>query len=323
LYRVEEQLKLKGKSIRDYVDFYAGTSTGSIIALALATTKLSIKEINNFYYDRGNIEQIFSDNRGLFEIDGLNAPKYEGLRKKNTLKARLGEAKISDVPQGKHVLAVTYSVEKCCPKVIKSTDENCFNLLSYEVADASSAAPTFFPTTEVQTEWLIDGGVIANNPTMCAIAEARRIWKDQPLEEMRILSIGTGYRTRKVNGLASQKWGAAQWFIKGDIVSVLQDERIVAYQAMVISGSGKYIRVNIEMRKSQWLPNPPDDAMDDISQANLQKLKEMGNFWFEKYGKAVIELLMNEYKGLSLDRIDLATGEPIQVPNRSNFSNAT
>jgi len=39
-------------SIRDCVDFYAGTSTGSIIALALATTDMTMGEINDLYdYD--------------------------------------------------------------------------------------------------------------------------------------------------------------------------------------------------------------------------------------------------------------------------------
>jgi len=33
--------------------------------------------------------------------------------------------------------------------------------------------------------------------------------------------------------------------------------------------------VNAEM-KQQGLANPPDDAMDDISQSNIRKLKKMG-----------------------------------------------
>ena len=44
LTRVEKQIQSidPNTNLRDCVDFYAGTSTGSIIALALATTHLSI-----------------------------------------------------------------------------------------------------------------------------------------------------------------------------------------------------------------------------------------------------------------------------------------
>ena len=50
LKRVEEKLEADhNKSLRDCVDFYAGTSTGSIIALALATTDLSTSKIDELY----------------------------------------------------------------------------------------------------------------------------------------------------------------------------------------------------------------------------------------------------------------------------------
>ena len=77
LAKVEEKLiKNYGKSIRDYVDFYAGTSTGSIIALALANTDMTMAQINELY-NVENAQKIFFENRGFFEIDVVNAPRYE------------------------------------------------------------------------------------------------------------------------------------------------------------------------------------------------------------------------------------------------------
>lgn len=305
------------KSIRDCVDFYAGTSTGSLIALALATTSLSLQDINQLYnFEKAQV--IFSDNKGWFEVDGVNAPKYEAKGKTNILKEEFKDSKIGDIPEGKHVLAVTYGIEKRMPMVIKSTKNSHRNLFSYQVADASSAAPTYFPTKELEMPpndseyWLIDGGVVANNPTMCAIAEAKRIWKSLSMEQMRVLSIGTGYRTRKINGPESQKWGALQWFTKGNIIDLLSDERIVAYQAITITKPGNYIRVNAEMKVQPGLAEPPDDAMDDVSKTNIKRLKELGKFWFLKYGDAVINLLIGTYNGASLDRIAPESGNPIQ-----------
>lgn len=318
LTRVEDKLQSDhNRSLRDCVDFYAGTSTGSIIALALATTGLSVGDINGLY-NHANAGRIFSETRGLFEIDGVSAPRYEAKGKTQVLKSYLGTAKLGDVPDGKHVLAVTYGIERRDPEVIKSTKRIHRKLLSYRVADASSAAPTYFPTREVEVGgrgeelWLIDGGVTANNPTLCAIAEARKAWPDQSLDDIRILSVGTGSRTRKINGPESRKWGAIQWFTEGHILDVLTDERVVAYQAMTISRPGSYIRVNAEMKQQPGLKAGPDDAMDDISRKNIKQLRQMGDFWFDRYGEAVVALLVDQYQGPSLDRIDAATGLPIQ-----------
>lgn len=314
---VEEQLKAKyDKSIRDCVDFYAGTSTGSIIALALATTDMKMADINTLY-DVKNGEKIFTENKGLFEIDGVNAPKYEAADKTAVLKKNLKNATIGDVPPNKHVLAVTYGIERRKPVVVKSTKAKYLDVLSYQVADASSAAPTYFPTKELELPpdqdefWLVDGGVIANNPTMCAIAEARHAWIDHSLSDLRVLSVGTGFMTRKINGPASRKWGGLQWMTKGKILDILSDERIVAYQCMTILDQGNYIRVNAKLMQQPGLAKAPDDAMDDVSKTNISRLRDVGNFWFEQYGEAAVELLNNSYNGPSLDRINPVTGQPI------------
>jgi predicted acylesterase/phospholipase RssA len=318
LFRIEEKLRPEhDKSIRDCVDFYAGTSTGSIIALALATTDLTMKEINDLY-NYETAQQIFAKNKGWFEVDGVNAPKYEGNGKTVALKNAFGTSTIGNVPNNKHVLAVTYALEKRKPVVIKSTKNEYRNLFSYQVADASSAAPTFFPTSELEDLWLIDGAVVANNPTMCAIAEAKQVWSGISLSDLRVLSIGTGFLTRKINGFESQNWGGLQWITKGKIIELLSDERIVSYQCMTLMDQGSYIRVNAKLKPQPGLSDDqvPDDAMDDISRANIKKLKLLGDFWFSQYGNAVIELLIGTYQGESLDRIDPKTGRPIKTRNK-------
>ena len=313
---VEETLKAKhGRSLRDCVDFYAGTSTGSFIALALATTDLEMAEISALY-NHESARRIFKDNRGWFEIDGFNAPKYEAGGKSRFLKEKFANATIGDVPEGRHVLAMTYSVEKRQPVVIKSSNPTHRKVASWVAADASSAAPTYFPTVETklnagkETHWLIDGGVTANNPTMSAIAEAVRAWPEEPLQNFRVLSIGTGYCTRKINGPESQKWGALEWFLKGKILDVLADERVVGYQAHTLISDGNYIRVNAQLKEQPGLPDPPDDAIDDFSRANLRKLKALGEFWFERYGDVAVDFLQGRYSGPSLGEIDEKAGTP-------------
>ena len=320
LRKVEEQLQRNHqKSLRDCVDLYAGTSTGAVIALALATTSLSVENINNLY-NASNAKEIFKPNRGWFELDGVNAPKYEGQGKQQVLKRNMGDAQLGDARhQGCHVLAVTFGVEYHRPKIYKSSNEQHHSLLSYQVADASSAAPTYFPSVAMhdpesgQPRWLVDGGVVANNPAMCAIAESRRLWPETPLEQVRLISVGTGKRTRKINGPATEGWGALQWMRQGHIIDVLSDEQLVAYQALTIMPPGQYLRINAQMREQPGLPLPPDDAMDDISQTNIDKLKRLGDFWFERYGQAVVAMMLDTYQGSSLDAIDPKTGAPGQA----------
>ena len=315
LHRVETVLhKDYDLSIRDCVDFYAGTSTGSIIALGLATTTLSVADINRLY-NVTNARKIFAENRGLFEWDGINAPRYEASGKASVLANNFGDSRLADTIEDAHVLAVTYDIEHRMPTVLKSTKPEHASLLSCDIADASSAAPTFFPTAALamppdsDERWLIDGGVIANNPAMCAIAETRRQWPQTTVEDIRVLSVGTGYRTRKINGPESRDWGAMQWVTRGKLIEVLSDERVVDYQARTLLSDGNYIRVNAELRQQLGLRDAPDDAMDDISKTNIRKLKRFGDFLFEKYGDAAISMLLNEYDGPTLRHVDPHTGQ--------------
>lgn len=317
LHKVESKLKARhGVALRDCVDYFAGTSTGAIIALALATTDMPVERINRLYNHRSGRE-VFQRNRGFFEIDGINAPKYEGAGKTRFLRRWFQDATLASAAEkARHVLIVTFAVERHQPLVLKSHHPDHAALKSSAVADATSAAPTYFPSRPVNLgpaasqSWLIDGGVVANNPTLCAIAEAQHLWPDLAKKDLRVLSIGTGKRTRKINGPATTQWGAFQWIRQGQIIDVLSDEQLVAYQAKSLVTEGNYIRVNASMCAQPGLKSPPDDAMDDYSKDNIALLKQMGDFWFKQYGEATIALLLNHYQGRSLDAIDPATGEP-------------
>jgi predicted acylesterase/phospholipase RssA len=91
----------------------------------------------------------------------------------------------------------------------------------WQVAMATSAAPTYFPAYSLPGEHvrLIDGGVWANNPALVGVAEAVSMF-EQPLDTIRVLSLGTtapsGTRRRELdNG------GFFQWLRSPNVVSVL------------------------------------------------------------------------------------------------------
>jgi predicted acylesterase/phospholipase RssA len=315
LSQVEKELQRHGKNLRDEVDFFAGTSAGGTIALALATTNKSVAEINELHGE-ATANTLFSKSSFWPFIPGIFRPKYKRSGKLEVLQQILGSALLGDVPDEKEALIVSYGVHSRAPVVIKSTEPKHRNLVCTQIVDATSAAPSFFPTADMringENAWLIDGGVIANNPAMCAIAEARRCFNTL-IDDMRVLSIGTGHRTEPVNGKASQKWGAIQWAVKGQIMDILSDERIVAYQAQTITKSGSYIRVDSELLPQPGMSNPPEQSMDCVTSDNIQRIRDMGRIWFDRYGEQVVQLILNQYDGPSLGRIDHQTGQPISI----------
>jgi patatin-like phospholipase/acyl hydrolase len=82
------------------------------------------------------------------------------------------------------------------------------NLFTWQVAAATSAAPTYFPAFRIPNVGLfVDGGVWANNPAIVGLTEAMTLTKSS--RDIHLLSIGTGeksFRTdRPRHGLISWK----------------------------------------------------------------------------------------------------------------------
>jgi hypothetical protein len=74
----------------------------------------------------------------------------------------------------------------------------------------TSAAPTYFPSYN----GFIDGGVVANNPSMAAVAQAldarNPATERATLQEITLLSVGTGTSLQYIKE-KEVDWGDAQW----------------------------------------------------------------------------------------------------------------
>ena len=193
-----------------HVDFFAGTSTGAILACGLAYG-ISPKEIVEIFKTKG--KDIFKVNRNILEILQLR-PKYQIKSLKKALEdVFTPELTLSKLP--KKVLCVSFDLynpyyNNWTPALLDNFDSKASDQVS--VVDAilrSTAAPTYFPSYQ----GYIDGGTIANNPTMMALTRALDIQgANQNLNNISLLSLGTGIASSYISG--DEDWGTIEWMIK-------------------------------------------------------------------------------------------------------------
>ena len=133
------------------------------------------------------------------------------------------------------------------------------------VARATSAAPTYFEALEAGEKALIDGGVFATNPAMCALAEVLNREDVRPRDVV-LLSLGTGERTERHSFDEIKDWGLAKW--ARPILDVVFDgvSDAVNYQLERVLSADRYWRLQVELTLAS-------DDLDDASADNLAKLR--------------------------------------------------
>ena len=173
LKHIEEEF---GHPIADYFDMICGTSTGGLIALALSL-KVPAKDIADFYYTEGPL--IFnyrSPNgwRAKFRHIFFRG-KYSDKNLRRAAEKILGHNTMNN---SQSLLCIpSFNLTKGSPRVFKYPHKEgsfCMDkdIKMVDVALATSAAPTYFPIAQVNQELYVDGGVWANNPTLCGLLEA-------------------------------------------------------------------------------------------------------------------------------------------------------
>ena len=104
---------------------------------------------------------------------------------------------------------------------------------------------------------LVDGGVFANNPAMCALAEVMRF---QPTADIALLSLGTGQRTRKRTFDDVDHWGLLAW--ARPILDAVFDG---------VSDAVHYQLRHPGARTATGAPGRAQDANDDLDDASEEQ----------------------------------------------------
>lgn len=287
------------RPLREQFKLIAGTSTGSILACAVGLG-FEPQRIIDLYRTRGR--EIFPETPerlwsrlGRVFTQGPSAPKYDGAGLRREIQAAFGAGtRLGDLPV--RTMITAYDTLNRNAKVFKSWHDEDKGLRVHELVVASCSAPTYFPA-QVMTIGsaelpLIDGGVFANNPTACALAEAIRINIDEadealrvPLSKFIVASFGTGEATRPIPIRAAREWGAMEWAIPA--ISVLFDgaNDAVDYIAAQMVARGNYFRIQTPLDHAY-------DDMDDASESNMNALVAVAEEYLEnKGGDGALDLL--------------------------------
>ena len=303
---IEEQIqKLDHPEAKlgDYFDLIAGSSTGGLLASILLfpgnenRARFSVQEALDLYAKNG--ETIFNVSfwEHTLNLFGLFNEKIS----KRNLEKRLDEVfgKLQLKEFIKPCLITSYDI---CARKAKffSSHEAQLSLENFYVKDvcrATSAAPTYFEPARIKSLYgqeftLIDGGVFANNPALCAYAEARKIKFSEILNDaskpdfpsindMIIVSVGTGevikpYSFAKFENAGKIKWIAPLIDILLSANAETVDYNLLKmYESLGPRNRQNYLRLVPQLGKASA-------DMDNVSAKNIYELIQTGLAFVDK-----------------------------------------
>jgi hypothetical protein len=265
-----------GRRVADLFDLIAGTSTGGILACALARPgALPAGELVGLYKTRGR--DIFHRSllKRLFALEGWVDERYEDDGLESALAEYLEDVRLSEVTVPIFVSA--YDIKDRFAFFFRSERarrDPTYDFALFDVARATSAAPTYFEPHEVtdvagaRTYPLVDGGIYATNPAMCA-------YVDHPGQIDLLVSLGTGSQTRAYEFHKARWWGQLGW--ARPVIDMVFDgvSDTIDFQLGRLLPEGGYVRLQTELAIA-------DDDMDDASEDNLQRLEDEARSLIER-----------------------------------------
>lgn len=313
LAEIEKCCEIK---VNDYFDLYAGTSTGSIIAMGLAAG-YTANEILDLYKSIGN--QIFPHKAGYISniwksLKQFFVPIYDNKVLKEELHKFFKRKTVEDVmKRNKYIIVPTLCLSNSQPRIFKTdykTEYNQHN--AYELADivlASCSAPTYFPIAKIKHptddyyEYFVDGGMFANNPSVCAITEAiGNIGVNK--DDIKLISIASPSEEViiKDNFIPTIR-GILRW--NSDLVSMalVGTSQKDAYIAKFLLNEDKYVRIipNISI-------NTPK-GMDKCSKKIINELEREGRQYVVNHKQEIEEFFnVSNFEAIKKNREEVTNG---------------
>lgn len=261
------------KPLAECFDLIVGTSTGGLIALAMTKPDPMMgKDLIEMYRAHG--ETIFQ--KDLFSaVRPLWSAKYKPDGLEDVLRNTFGDTFLSD--HKTPTLITAYDPQINSPFFFRSYRARAnaeYDFRTTAVARATSAAPLFFPPAEITNIQgaqysLLDGGLFANNPTVCGIVESLSSF-GTILPELYVVSLGTGGKAAKYDTKIMDTAGVFT-LIRPLLDALFQGSAAtVDYQTNMLLSSTQYVRLTPPA--GNYYP-----AMDDASASAFKSLINIAN----------------------------------------------
>lgn len=271
-----------GRSTADHFDLIVGTSTGGIIALAVALG-MPAKTIRDFYQQHGPVifprtsvlQTVWSRTKQLF------GPKRSREKLRSALEQVFGERRLGEsrcrlvLPAYDAIGGRIYLLKTAHHERFKFE----FRALAVDCALATAAAPTYFQASsfpEHPSSSFIDGGVWANCPALVGVTEAMAFLRVEDPTTIDTLSIGTTAPSFSVSASKRKRGGALIWNV--GILELMMQAQMEASlaQANLLSG-GNLHRIDVQVESGRFSLDDPRGIGDLIAlgSAEAQKRKHL------------------------------------------------
>ncbi len=192
-----------GRPIRECFDLIVGTSVGALIAGSIAAGK-TVREMDSQWIGIASLLSKAKPSTQSFATRLAYGHVLDPTDWETTLNGFFGDMTLADLPESPRVLLLAADARTVIPHPYlirnrplpenvagRSRFETTSSMRLVDVFRAATAAPTIFPAHVVDGIPLVDGGILANNPVLFALAEASLLGSVDC-----IVSIGTGLETR-------------------------------------------------------------------------------------------------------------------------------
>ncbi len=294
--KLQTQTSNPDARIADYFDLVAGTSTGGILTCLLLRPsgsasgparrpQYSAEDALGLYVERG--KDIFSlpVAHRIRSGYGVADEKYPATGLETAAREYFGDVHLSELLKPCLVTAYDITRRRAHFFTQHDADRAGKDFFVRDVVRATSAAPTYFECAQIQSSsgvpyTLVDGGVFANNPALCAFAEARNgLARARGLApaatpaDMILLSLGTGQLTRRYEYSEARNWGVLGWARPVIDIMMAGVAETVDYQLRQIFDAfgtpEQYLRLQAELSEDQ-------EDLDNASPENLTRLTQIG-----------------------------------------------
>jgi len=294
-------------TLADYFDLIAGTSTGGILTCCYLLPALPGQKQHSRFSASEAVDMYISYGKMIFEKKllryGITREKYPIAGLEKVLEKYLSDVTLAE--SRKNCLITAYDIAERKAVFFTSPQARQHDIRNYflrDVARATSAAPTFFELASIRSvggaaSHLIDGGVYAGNPTMCAIVEANKTvfetCANPGINDMYVVSIGTGKDKVKYDHSKAKHWGAMGWARPMIDILLSASAEVVDYQMQQlfkIAGCNDcYVRLETDLGDA----NP---EMDDASDENIRNLIDSAKNFIKENVEKLDEIVKNVLK---------------------------